>query len=113
VIRVVIEGMAGGWSFGWSPTLDRRFIYPEEPVFVHRRYGRRTPREAARLTEGCSLFAELKRWLDAADARLAHGSQGQPEWRAADKAKMAMEDELREIGRWNYELLETGVSVER
>lgn len=107
--------MSGGWNFGFRIQPTEKFIYPEMPVFVRfhqtiQAAEERTPFEVARMTEGRSVFSELKRWLDHADLRYAYGAQSQPDWRAADKAKMGMEDELKRIGAWDDSLLETGVT---
>ena len=84
-------------------------IYPERPVFVGPGGVVRTPRDVARQPEGRAVFQAVKRWLDYADFRYEYGAQARPDWRAVDKAKMAMHVELVRIGAFDDELLETGV----
>lgn len=82
-------------------------------MLIHRRRGTRLTYvgDVAHMPEGREVFVAVKKWLDEADLRMAYGAQAEGSWKAADKAKMAIEDELRKIGRWDDSLLETGVEA--
>lgn len=79
------------------------------PMLYHRKHGRFISyddmRRAARMPEGRELFVGVKYWLDEYDKRMGGAAQSQGSWKAADKAKMALEDGLRECGRWDDSLL--------
>ena len=107
----IVGGLSGGWTLGYVVSPSTRFIYPEMPIFRGLGGVERTPFEVARQPEGRRVFFEVKRWLDEADVRYGYGAQSRPDWRAVDKAKMAMQSELVRIGAWDDELLDTGVKV--
>jgi hypothetical protein len=106
---VKICDLPGGWS------IHHEYDDPEIgplPLLVHKRYGRRTNLYfMAHRPEGREVFKAVKQWLDEADRRLQYGSQANGAWRAMDKAKFAIEDALREVGRWDDSLLENPVAL--
>lgn len=104
-----IAGLPNGWQLGYQVSPNLHLLYPELP-YLRTADGRLlTPAEAARTEDGAELFHHVKKWLDVADHHYGGACQQHPDWRAVDKAKMAMEDVLRETGRWDDALLETGV----
>jgi hypothetical protein len=98
---------------GWS--LHHEYDDPQIgplPLLVDRRGIRYTNLYfLAHRPEGRSVFKALKQWLDEADRTLKYGAQANGAWRAADKAKFALEDALRETGQWDDSLLENPVMM--
>lgn len=104
-----IAGFPNGWRLGYRVYPNLYLLYPELPCFKTPDGRFMTPAEAAATESGPLMFHHTKKWLDIADQRYGGAAQAQPDWRAVDKAKMAMEDVLIATGRMSDELLDTGV----
>lgn len=102
-----VAGFPNGWTVGFQTSPSIELLYPEKPFYKAPDGKIYEPAEAATLPEGRELFHHTKRWLDIADQRYGYGAQSQPDWRAMDKAKMAMHLKLEEIGAMSDELLST------
>lgn len=99
---------------GWS--LHHEYDDPEIgplPMLIHKRWGRWPDvRRIAYRDEGVEVFTVVKTWLDDADHRMARNAQSVGAWKAIDKAKMAIEDGLRQAGKWDDRLLDTKAELE-
>lgn len=106
---IPIAGLPGGWDVGYqvSPTLH--LLYPERPYFKRSDGRLMTPQEVAASDQGRDVFHHVKKWLDIADQRYGGAAQSKPDWRAIDKAKLAMHVTLEELGLMADDLLDTGV----
>lgn len=99
----ILTGLPGGWELH----SDFCTAFGVIPVFISKKKERRDPFFVASLSEGREVFKRVKWWLDQADQRMQYGASSQESWRAMDKAKFAMEDRLREMGRWDDSLLDS------
>ena len=99
-----ILDLPGGWEIHHEYTSSEIGALP---MMIHRKSGRRRSYagDVAHFPEGRAIFVAVKRWLDEADERMGYGAQSQGNWKAMDKAKMAIEDELRKLGKWDDSLL--------
>lgn len=101
----IILNMAGGWSLRAEPaSAEMGHIVP---VFFDREGNRKTPMDAALSEYAVPIFRSIKKWLDIADERMAFGAMQEPAWKAADKAKLAMQILMQQIGNFDPTMLDT------
>lgn len=105
----------GCWTLCYVDRPDVRRTYSEVPVFRlgagildSRSY---TPFQVACSADGISVYAELKKWIDASNPSLRFGADSRPEWRAANQARLAMHYQLVRIGAFREELLKSQVGA--
>jgi len=108
---IEVGGLPCNWRLGYEVEPTTYLVYPEKPYFIRSDGAVRTPKEVARYPEGRAVFVAVKRWLDHADMRFGNGANSRPDWRAVDKAKMAMHVELVRTREWDDALLDTGVEA--
>jgi len=84
-------------------------MYSEMPVFLREADGKEmSPEEVAVSESGRYVFHHVKKWLDFADRQ--KGMSTTPEWRTVDKARLAMQVKLEEVGAMTSDLLQNEVS---
>jgi hypothetical protein len=102
-MQPLIKGMAGGWSVGFET--DQR---GPVPVWIGPDGYRKTETDVALSVDAKAVFRSVKKWLDMADDQMGQGAPSQAAWKAMDKAKLALESWMRQLGVWEGDhLLET------
>lgn len=97
------------WALFALPGQVPRFGESYVPAFVHGdRDHTLDPRQMAYVEGARAIYHAIKRQLDVMDLTWVNPGLD-PRFKAVDKARLAMEDELRKIGNWTDELLQTGV----
>ena len=99
---VKVADLPRGWSLWADPdNANPRFIGP---------FGPRMFREVAQTPEAHEVFREVKRVLDTMDRDWTKAG-AELRYKAADRAKFALQTALIDLGKWDRGLLETGVSL--
>jgi hypothetical protein len=99
---VKVSDLPKGWSLWADPDNGNpRFVGP---------YGPRTFREVAMMPEAQEIFRAVKRLLDTMDkVWTKHGAELR--YKATDRAKFALQSALKDLGKWDRNLLDSGISL--
>jgi len=99
---IMIHKLERGW---WLARIGGT----SDPVFVHDDCRERHAFEVAALPEAPLVLTAVKRWLDIAEREWrTPGSEAN--YRAADKAKFALQLSIIRLDKWQPTTLETGVT---